>query len=82
MIISVTEGDDKPEKYPLMFQVSQVLLLNKIDLLPHLAFNMERFNAKAYKVNPRLAVMPISCTTGQGLETWFRWLEERVTRQA
>lgn len=82
MIISTTEGDDKPEKYPLMFQVSQVLLLNKIDLLPHLSFNMERFMEEARKVNPRLTVMPISCTTGEGLETWFRWLEEKATERA
>jgi hydrogenase nickel incorporation protein HypB len=79
MIISATEGDDKPEKYPLMFQVSQVLLLNKIDLLPHLSFNMKRFMEQARKVNPKLTVMPISCTTGEGLEAWFRWLEEKAT---
>ena len=82
MIISTTEGDDKPEKYPLMFQVSQVLLLNKIDLLPHLSFNMERFREGARKVNPKLTIMPISCTTGEGLEAWFRWLEEKTTGQA
>lgn len=82
MIISTTEGDDKPEKYPLMFQVSQVLLLNKIDLLPHLNFNMERFREEARKVNPKLTVMPISCTTGEGLEDWFRWLEEKATGKA
>lgn len=82
MIISAPEGDDKPEKYPLMFQVSQVLLLNKIDLLPHLSFNMERFRAEALKVNPKLSVMPISCTTGEGLEAWFRWLEEKTIRKA
>jgi hydrogenase nickel incorporation protein HypB len=78
MIISTTEGDDKPEKYPLMFQISQILLLNKIDLLPHLDFSMKRFEEKARKVNPKLTIMPISCTTGQGLESWFRWLEERI----
>jgi hydrogenase nickel incorporation protein HypB len=78
MIISTTEGDDKPEKYPLMFQISQILLLNKIDLLPHLDFSMERFEEKARKVNPKLTIIPISCTTGQGLESWFRWLEERI----
>lgn len=77
MIISTTEGDDKPEKYPLMFQVSQVLLLNKMDLLPHLSFNMERFREEARKVNPKLTIMPISCTTGEGLEAWFQWLEEK-----
>jgi hydrogenase nickel incorporation protein HypB len=82
MIISTTEGDDKPEKYPLMFQVSQVLLLNKIDLLPHLNFDMERFRDTVHKVNPKLTVIPISCTTGEGLDTWFRWLEERIIRRS
>jgi hydrogenase nickel incorporation protein HypB len=76
MVCSVPEGDDKPLKYPLMFQVSSVLLLNKIDLLPHVAFNVERFHADALKVNPHLEIIPISCTTGEGLDTWLRWLEE------
>ncbi len=77
MISSVAEGDDKPLKYPLMFQVSSVLLLNKIDLLPHVAFDVERFRADALKVNPRLEIIPLSCTTGEGLDGWLRWLEER-----
>lgn len=77
MICSVTEGDDKPLKYPLMFQVSSVLLLNKTDLLPHVAFDLERFRVDALKINPRLEIMPLSCKTGEGLDTWLRWLEER-----
>jgi hydrogenase nickel incorporation protein HypB len=77
MLSSVAEGDDKPLKYPLMFQVSSVLLLNKIDLLPHVPFDVERFRADALKVNPGLEIMPISCTTGEGLEAWLQWLEER-----
>lgn len=81
MIISVTEGDDKPEKYPLMFQVSSVLLLNKLDLLPYLDFDMERFRTDALKVNPRLEIMGISCTTGEGLPAWFAWLQERSRRK-
>jgi hydrogenase nickel incorporation protein HypB len=80
MIISVTEGDDKPKKYPLMFQVSTVLLLNKIDLLPYLDFDMERFHDDALKVNPKLKIMPISCTTGEGIDAWFEWIEGRATR--
>ena len=75
MIISVTEGDDKPLKYPLMFQVSSVLLLNKIDLLPYTDFNMERFQSDALKVNPRLRIIPISCRTGAGLTDWVGWIE-------
>ncbi|MFW6114901.1 MAG: hydrogenase nickel incorporation protein HypB [Thermodesulfobacteriota bacterium] len=78
MIISTTEGHDKPEKYPLMFQVSQVVLLNKIDLLPYLSFDMERFREIALKVNPKLTIMPISCTTGEGLNTWFKWIAEKA----
>jgi hydrogenase nickel incorporation protein HypB len=78
MISSVAEGDDKPLKYPLMFQVSSVLLLNKIDLLPHVQFDVERFRADALKVNPRLEIMPISCTTGEGIDSWLSWLEERT----
>ncbi len=81
MIISVTEGDDKPLKYPLMFQVSSVLLLNKIDLLPHLDFDLERFRTDAHKVNPNLEIMPLSCRTGEGLDIWVTWLEERVNKK-
>ena len=77
MIISVTEGDDKPLKYPLMFQVSSVLLVNKIDMLPYLDFDMKQFRSDALKVNPKLEIIPISCTTGEGLDAWYRWLEER-----
>jgi len=79
MIISVTEGDDKPQKYPLMFQVSTVLLLNKIDLLPYLDFDMERFQGDALKVNPKLKIMAISCKTGEGLDTWFEWIKDKVS---
>jgi hydrogenase nickel incorporation protein HypB len=78
MIISVTEGDDKPLKYPLMFQVSSVLLLNKIDLLPYIDFDRERFQSDALKVNPKLKIIPLSCKTGEGLSGWYNWIEERV----
>ena len=78
MMLSTAEGDDKPIKYPLMFQVSSVLLVNKIDLIPYVDFDMERFTEEACKVNPRLTIMPISCRTGEGLDRWFKWLEERA----
>ena len=78
MILSVTEGEDKPLKYPLMFQVSSALLLNKIDLLPYVDFDVERLRENALKVNPRLEIMEISCKTGEGIERWIRWLEERA----
>jgi hydrogenase nickel incorporation protein HypB len=77
MILSVTEGDDKPKKYPLMFQVSSVLLLNKIDLLPYVDFDMERFQSDALKVNPKLKIMALSCTTGEGFDDWLDWIEDR-----
>ncbi|MBW1966486.1 MAG: hydrogenase nickel incorporation protein HypB [Deltaproteobacteria bacterium] len=80
MIVSVPEGDDKPLKYPLMFQVCSVLLLNKIDLLPYLDFDMKRFRNDALKVNPRLKIMGISCKTGEGLDDWFGWIEEMAGR--
>jgi hydrogenase nickel incorporation protein HypB len=78
MIISVTEGDDKPLKYPLMFQVSSVLLLNKIDLLPYLDFDVERFQSDALKINPKLRILQISCKTGEGLSDWMNWIEDRL----
>ncbi|UCG66466.1 MAG: hydrogenase nickel incorporation protein HypB [Deltaproteobacteria bacterium] len=78
MILSVAEGDDKPLKYPLMFQVSSVLLLNKVDLIPYLDFDMERFRADALKVNPKLQIMTVSCKTGEGLDAWFRWIEGQL----
>jgi hydrogenase nickel incorporation protein HypB len=82
MILSVTEGEDKPLKYPLMFQVSRLLLLNKIDLLPHVDFNLDRFKEFALRVNPQLEIIPISCKTGQGLEEWIKWLENRLKERS
>jgi hydrogenase nickel incorporation protein HypB len=82
MILSVTEGEDKPLKYPLMFQVSRLLLLNKIDLLPHVDFNLDRFKEFALRVNPHLEIIPISCKTGQGLDEWIKWLENRLKERS
>jgi len=75
-IVSVTDGDDKPLKYPLIFQVSSILLLNKIDLLPYLDFDMDKFRAETLSINPHVSIVPISCKTGTGLDEWFQWLEE------
>jgi hydrogenase nickel incorporation protein HypB len=74
LVVSVTEGEDKPLKYPHMFRASQVMLLNKIDLLPHLSFDVERCLQYARQVNPRLTILQISATTGEGLESWYSWL--------
>jgi len=82
MILSVTEGDDKPLKYPLMFQVSSLLLLNKVDLLPHVDFDVDRFKEYARKVNPQIEIIEVSCKTGQGLGDWITWLEGRIARKA
>lgn len=78
MILSVTEGDDKPLKYPLMFQQSSVLLINKIDLLPYVNCSIERIEERAQILNPALQVMQVSATQGQGLESWTAWLEKQI----
>jgi len=78
MILSVTEGDDKPTKYPLMFRESKVLLINKIDLLPYVDFSLERIKEDSLKINPHLTVFQISCKTGEGLEDWHNWLRKQV----
>lgn len=78
MLLSVTEGEDKPEKYPLMFMESKVLLINKIDLLPYLDIEVSKIKEAAKKVNPTLEIMEISCKTQEGLNRWYRWLIEKV----
>ncbi|MEZ0229817.1 MAG: hydrogenase nickel incorporation protein HypB [Planctomycetota bacterium] len=74
VVASVTEGDDKPAKYPHMFRASRLMLLNKIDLLPHVHFDVERCIARAREVNPELEVIPVSATRGDGLDAWYAWL--------
>ncbi|MCF6289625.1 MAG: hydrogenase nickel incorporation protein HypB [Desulfobacterales bacterium] len=78
MMLSVTEGDDKPLKYPLMFKESEVLLISKIDLLPHLRCDIERMKAAARSINPDLVIIEISAYTGQGLDTWHDWVRAQV----
>jgi hydrogenase nickel incorporation protein HypB len=78
MILSITEGDDKPQKYPLMFTESQVLLINKIDLLPHLNTRLEVIHEACRNLNPGLAIFEISATRGDGLDAWFAWLEKKI----
>lgn len=77
MILSVTEGDEKPLKYPLMFRESSLLLINKIDLLPYTNFSLEEAKRNARKVNPDLETMEVCCTTGEGIGAWVSWLVER-----
>lgn len=78
VIISVTEGDDKPLKYPDMFHTSTLCVINKIDLLPYVPFSMEKVKENAKKVNPNLEILEVSCTSGEGLQQWYSWLKSKV----
>lgn len=78
-ILSVTEGEDKPLKYPDMFAASDLMLLNKVDLLPHLSFDVDACIANARRVNPHIDVLKTSATTGEGLDDWYGWID--VARQ-
>lgn len=78
MILSVPEGDDKPLKYPLMFEISDVVLINKMDMLPYFDFDVEAVKERALKHNPNVKVIPISAKTGEGIEEWTSWLKEQV----
>ena len=77
LIISVTEGEDKPLKYPYMFESSQLCLINKTDLLPYLDFDLVKLKEYASRINPHLEFMEVSARTGEGLENWFSWLEKK-----
>jgi hydrogenase nickel incorporation protein HypB len=74
VMVSTTEGDEKPAKYPHMFAVSQVMIVNKIDLLPYVDYALEKVRKQALAINPNLQIFEVSCRTGQGLDTWCEWL--------
>jgi len=74
MILSVTEGDEKPLKYPMMFRESSLMLINKMDLLQYTNFNLEEARDNARKINPAIDIIEISCTKGRGLDEWISWL--------
>lgn len=78
MILSVTEGDDKPLKYPLMFQLCTALLINKIDLLPYTDCSVQKIRQSAHQLNADQEIFEVSCRTGEGLAAWFAWLEKKV----
>ena len=78
MILSVPEGDDKPLKYPLMFTVCDVVLVNKIDVLPYFDFSLEAVRERVKKLNPEAKVIPISARTGEGMDEWVEWLKTEV----
>jgi hydrogenase nickel incorporation protein HypB len=80
MLLSVPEGDDKPLKYPLIFHESRLLLINKMDLLPYVSFNVEKIRKESLKINPYLEIIEISCKTGDGLSSWFRWLKHKAKK--
>ena len=76
MVYSVTEGEDKPLKYPVMFRSVDLVLLNKIDLVPHLDANVDTYVARVREVNPGAVILPVSARTGEGMGAWFAWLRE------
>lgn len=80
VVISVTEGEDKPLKYPDMFYSSQVCVINKIDLLPYLKFDLNKLKESALKVNPRLKFFEVSATTGEGMEAWYEFLQQSLNK--
>ena len=78
MVYSVTEGDDKPLKYPVMFRAVDVVLLNKIDLVPYLDVDVDSYMARVREVNPTATILPVSARTGAGMSAWFGWLRRFI----
>lgn len=78
VVLSVTEGEDKPLKYPQMFHAAEVMLLNKTDLLPHLDFDLEQCKEMARRVSPGITIFEVSSKSGAGMDAWYGWLAERV----
>lgn len=81
MILSVTEGDDKPLKYPVMFRESAVLLINKIDLLPYTNCKISNIKKAVLKLNPKIKIFEVSCRTGEGLENWYKWIRQQTKKK-
>ena len=77
-ILSVAEGDDKPEKYPLIFSESSVMILNKVDLLPYVNFSLDRASNFARSLNGNIIIHPVSATTSEGMDNWYDWLRNQV----
>ncbi len=80
LVASTPEGDDKPFKYPLMFHEADVVLINKIDLLPYVKFDVDAFSWTIKGINQKAAIFPVSCTTGEGVEQWVSWLLSQMSR--
>lgn len=81
VISSIPEGDDKPFKYPLMFDIADAVLINKIDLLPYLKFDIEVFSKGIKGINEKVEIFPISCVTGQGIQEWVSWLLTQMSQR-
>ena len=79
MILSVTEGDDKPLKYPLMFEKSDALVISKIDALPYFDFDLETCIKRVKRLNPNIQIFPVSAKTKEGMQEWLNWLQQEVT---
>jgi hydrogenase nickel incorporation protein HypB len=82
LVASIPEGHDKPFKYPTMYRGVDVLLINKIDLLPHVPFDMERFQQGVAALNEQVQSLRLSCMTGEGVEGWVDWIRQRVQQRA
>jgi hydrogenase nickel incorporation protein HypB len=80
-VVSTAEGDDKPAKYPMLFREAKAVLLNKTDLIPHTNFNIVSFVNDLQLINPHIPLFQISCTRGDGLGEWMRWIEEAIARE-
>jgi hydrogenase nickel incorporation protein HypB len=80
IVASIPEGDDKPHKYPSMYRGANVLVLNKIDLLPYVPFRMEFFSQGVAALNPGVTQFNLSCTTGEGLDAWLEWIESQIKK--
>ena len=81
LVSSIPEGDDKPFKYPLMFQKADAVLINKIDLLPYLKFDTQTFSQAVRGINEKVEIFQISCATGQGIQEWVSWLLTQMNRR-
>jgi hydrogenase nickel incorporation protein HypB len=81
LVASVPEGDDKPYKYPLMFNTVDAIVLNKIDLLPYVKFDVEGFTKTVKNINAKVALFKVSCTTGEGIQPWAKWLLSQMKRK-
>lgn len=77
-VVSTSEGDDKPGKYPMLFREARAVLLNKIGLIPYTNFNFDSFSSDLKKINAQIPLFEISCTRGDGLDGWFKWIEDQI----